>query len=159
MPSPGPYDLFGNSISLSTGLDIGVHQSSYLPPSSGPSFATLFVGQAADSDTDGDGVAALIEYALGGSLSQNDATKLPSVIRSGNLLLMTLVERVNDPKLSVQCQWSRDLVVGGWSSVGVTRSVDADQNGVPPGFEKVTYQVDCSGSSKAFMRILMSINN
>lgn len=148
-----------NSISPSTGLDICVHQSSYSPPGSGPSFATLFAGQTADSDADGDGVAALVEYALGGSTGGNDVAKLPGVVRNGNLLSMTVVERVNDPKLSVQAQWCGDLGAGGWSSSGVVRNVDADQSEVPAGFQRATYQVDCTGVDKRFMRISISINN
>ena len=72
-----------NSISPSTGLDICVHQSSYSPPGSGPSFATLFAGQTVDSNVDRDGVAALVKYLLGGSSGGNDAAKLPGVVQFG----------------------------------------------------------------------------
>ena len=122
-----------------------------------PSFASLFAGQGASSDDDGDGVLALVEYGLGGSATSSDSDKLPraSVLQDpvlGESLAMMVVERVNDPSLRIFPETSAEvsfLILGSTP----TRSVSTDQGGVPPGFARVTYSVPIDGKSKQFLRL------
>ena len=122
-----------------------------------PSFASLFAGQGASSDDDGDGVLALVEYGLGGSATTSDSDKLPraSVLQDpvlGESLAMMVVERVNDPSLRIFPETSAEvsfLILGSTP----TRSVSTDQGGVPPGFARVTYSVPIDGKSKQFLRL------
>ena len=67
-----------------------------------PSFESLFGGQTANSDANGDGVPALAEYALGGSTNSNNLGILPSLSTNTNrLFTLTAIVRTNDPKLSI----------------------------------------------------------
>jgi len=117
-----------------------------------PSFASLFAGQAADSDVDGDGVLALVEYGLGGSATSSDSDKLPQAAVLDESFTMTVVERINDPSLQIIPETAAEvsfLVLGSTPA----RSVSTDQGGVPPGFARVTYSVPIDGKSKQFLRL------
>jgi hypothetical protein len=122
-----------------------------------PSFASLFAGQGASSDDDGDGVPALVEYGLGGSATSSDSDKLPQAAVLGESFTMTVVERVNDPILKIIPETAAEvsfLVLGSTP----TRSVSTDKGGVPPGFARVTYSVPLDGKTKQFLRLRFQIN-
>lgn len=90
-----------------------------------PSFAEAYPGQGAWSDTDGDGVAALTEYALGWSASLGSANKggiLPVINQSSNRLVLNYQVRTNDPKVSVVPEGSAELTPTNWGGTGITVS-------------------------------------
>jgi hypothetical protein len=74
---------------------------------------------------------------------------------NGSNMEMTVVERIDDPSLTKVAEVSADL--GSWSSAGVTRTVSANQTGVPAGFQRVTYSVTPPSSSHAFMRMRVTL--
>lgn len=90
-----------------------------------PSFVEAYPGQGALSDADGDGVSALMEYALGWSASLGNAGKgavLPAMGQSGNRLVLNYQVRTNDPKVTVVPEASGDLGSVSWASTNVTVS-------------------------------------
>jgi hypothetical protein len=119
--------------------------------SSGPSFESLFPGQAADSDVDGDGVPALAEYALNGSTNSNDIGKLPQ-IEDGAVLAISAVVRTNDARLTTDAVTSANLS-GGWNGPVVEGTVHSDQSGVTNGFQRRRYFIDGSTNNQSFIRM------
>ena len=119
----------------------------------GTSFGTLFGDQTATSDANGDGVPALVEYALNGTNSNNLGI-LPQVTRSNNTLTLSAIVRTNDTNLSVYPQATTDLGSGTWSSTGFTTI--SSTNGVPEGFVRNTYIYDAGSNSRAFLRLTVT---
>jgi glycosidase len=119
--------------------------------SGGPSFESLFPGQAADSDVDGDGVPALAEYALNGSTDSNDAGKLPQ-IEDGSMLAISAVVRTNDSRLTTDAVTSANLSAG-WNGPVVEGTVHSDQSGVTNGFQRRRYFIDGSTNNQSFIRM------
>ena len=123
----------------------------------GPTFASVFPGQTATSDLDGDGIKALVEYAIGGSSGENDSAKLPRAQIVGSTFTMTVVERINDPVLSISTEVSSNLSFASPITPGPVRSESPDQSGVPTGFKKAIYSMPTSGFQKLFMRLKASL--
>ena len=121
-----------------------------------PSFESLFPGQAADSDVDGDGVPALAEYALNGATNSNDAGKLPQV-EDGQLLTISAVVRTNDPRLTVDAVTSSNLS-SGWNGPVVTGTPHADTNNVPAGFQRQRFFYDATQFTNSHGFIRMRFN-
>jgi glycosidase len=117
----------------------------------GTSFESLFPGQSATSDIDQDGVPALVEFALGGSSNANDAGLLPRAARDGSNLSLTAVVRTGDSAPVVTAQSSTNL--GGSWTPGLAGEVDADQSGVPEGFQRRVFAFDAGSSPRAFLRL------
>lgn len=115
------------------------------------SFDSAFPGQTPTSDVDNDGVAALFEYALAGSDPANDLTKLPQAVQQGETLALTVVERIDDAKVTIVPEASADL--GAWSGTGILRTVSNIQADVPQGFQRVTYSLTTPNASRIFMRL------
>lgn len=68
-------------------------------------------GVTADSDDDHDGILAVVEYALGLSLSAPDT--LPTLVRNGGSITLTFAKGTiagNDPALSYRIMGSENLV-------------------------------------------------
>lgn len=114
-------------------------------------FDSAFPGQTPTSDVDNDGVVALFEYALAGSDPANDLTKLPQAAQQGETLALTVVERIDDAKVTIVPEASADL--GGWSGTGILRTVSNIQADVPQGFQRVTYSLTTPNASRMFMRL------
>lgn len=125
----------------------------------GPSFSDWSGGVASNSDDDGNGYAALAEFALGASapgaffdppaatLSRTDGT---------NYLSLTAVVRTNSPGLSVLGQVSHDIAAADpWSANGV--EVIATTNGVPADFEQRTYRIPATNNA-SFLRLQFQID-
>ncbi|MEI8386675.1 MAG: hypothetical protein WCG76_03655, partial [Verrucomicrobiota bacterium] len=130
-----------------------------LTVTAGISFATEFPGQAPGSDSDHDGVPAFVEYALGGSLTTNDAALLPQISSNGSKLSLTAVVRTNDPTLTVTGQWTSNLASQvSWSSTGVQSEASANQTGVAAGFERRVFSIDRGASTQTFMRLRFESN-
>ena len=90
-----------------------------------PSFAEAYPGLAASSDVDGDGMSALVEYAMGWSASLGSAGKssaLPQFSQAGNRLVLNYQVRTNDPAVTVTPEASGDLAATNWGLSGVTVS-------------------------------------
>jgi hypothetical protein len=88
-----------------------------------PSFAVAYPGESATSDVDGDGWAALVEYALGWSRAQGSVGKsaiFPQTVVENQRLVLNYQVRTNDPKVEVTAETSSDLGNPlSWSSAGV----------------------------------------
>jgi hypothetical protein len=116
------------------GLSYGTNQVSVVPMTS-----------AVPGDADGDGVADLLEYALGGSVSASDAGLLPQYQYDGQGLWLTCVMRTNDPSLTAWGETSSNLTEPNtWSSAGVQKLSGISQTNVPSGFERQTWWTDCA---------------
>ncbi|MFM6172508.1 MAG: immunoglobulin domain-containing protein, partial [Sphaerospermopsis kisseleviana] len=89
----------------------------------GPSFASEFGGASATSDSDGDGVYALLEYAFGGSTNRNDWDLLPAIDQSGpDELSIRYFARTNDPSLVFRPVGTKTLS-GSWTTNGIVTTV------------------------------------
>ncbi len=152
--APSVANLFGNTLSfLSVGsVTITASQTgneNYLAAT--PVLATITVDEAWTSDSDGDGLPALLEYALGGSTNSNDQALLPQATLSGSILRMTAVVRTNDANLIIQPEASTDLITS-WFSNNITTNTN-DQTSVPVGFQRREYGFDAGTNSRAFLRL------
>jgi hypothetical protein len=116
------------------GLSYGTNQVSITPMTS-----------AIPGDADGDGVADLLEYAFGGSVTTWDMGLLPQFQYDGQGLKLTCVMRTNDPSLSAWGETSWNLSdTNAWSSAGVQKLSGISQTNVAPGFERQTWWTDCA---------------
>jgi hypothetical protein len=121
----------------------------------GSSFASSPWGsQDANSDANGDGVAAILEYAFGGVAGSNNLGVLPQMTRTNTTLSLSVLVRTDDPKLSVFPQAANSLGTNAWSSSGFTTNFST--NGVPAGFERRTYIYDAGTNPRAFLRIAVT---
>jgi hypothetical protein len=115
----------------------------------GDTFESLFPGQDPNSDIDNDGIPALIEYALGGSSTANDASRLPQLSRDGNNLKLTAVVRTSGSTVTAQ---SSTNLSGAWST-GIEGTDDPNQDGVATGFKRRVFTFDATTNPRAFMRL------
>jgi hypothetical protein len=115
----------------------------------GDTFESLFPGQDPNSDIDNDGIPALVEFALGGSSSGNDASLLPQLIRDGNSLKLTAIVRNTGSVVTAQ---SSTNLGGAWST-GIEGTDDPNQDGVATGFKRRVFTFDATTNPRAFMRL------
>ena len=121
------------------------------PP--GPTFASTFGSTTPTSDNDGDGVPALIEYALGGSTNSNDLNLLPTAVLTGSSLSITAMVRTNDTNLLIYPQATYDLTSSNnWTSSGFTTNT-SNQTNVPTGFQRREYQYNAGTNPRAFLKL------
>jgi len=115
-----------------------------------------FVGDAF-SDANGDGVPALVEYALGGSTNSNNLGILPSLSTNTNrLFTLTAIVRTNDPKLSILPVVSTNLGTNNWTNAFFITNTPTNQVGVPSGFARREFTYTNTNSSRAFLRLSIS---
>jgi len=120
------------------------------PPT--PTFASTFGSSTPTSDSDGDGVPALVEYALGGGTNGNDQSLLPVATLSGSSLSMSAVVRTNDTNLLIYPEVTLDLGSStNWTSSGFT--TNSSTSGVPDGFARKTYEFNASTNRRAFLKL------
>ena len=86
----------------------------------------LVSGEHADPDQDG--IANLMECAMGLPPRQNSQADLPVTSRTGNLVTLTFRKSVQASEIFTAAQVSTDLMV--WTTVGVTESVIATEAGI-----------------------------
>ena len=125
-----------------------------------PSFAEAYPGLAASSDGDGDGVSALMEYAMGWSAALGSAGKssaLPQFSQVGNRLVLNYQVRTNDPKVSVTPEASGDLAGTNWGLSGVTVSNLGTTNVGGETFARRSASVPMDGS-RGFLRLRVMQN-
>lgn len=120
------------------------------PP--GPTFASTFGSTAPTSDSDGDGVPALVEYALGGGTNGNDLNLLPVPTLAGANISMAAVVRTNDTNLTIYPQAAYNLSSTNWTSSGFTTNT-SNQTNVPAGFQRREYQFNAGTNPRAFLKL------
>lgn len=116
-------------------------------------------GTNPNADEDGDGVSNAVEFVLGGTISSNDLSKLPTPAVSGGNITFTFNRAVAsiDPKTTVTIEVSTDLVT--WNTPPSPYAVpDAATGPVNPGvtvvedtfpsFDTVTLTVPKDAASK-----------
>jgi hypothetical protein len=120
------------------------------PPTA--TFASTFGGATPTSDGDGDGVPALVEYALGGGTNGNDQSLLPVATLAGSTLSMSAVVRTNDTNLLIYPEATLDLGSStNWTSSGFTTNTST--SGVPDGFARKTYEFNANTNRRAFLKL------
>jgi subtilisin family serine protease len=120
------------------------------PPTA--TFASTFGGTTPTSDGDGDGVPALVEYALGGGTNGNDQSLLPVATLTGSTLSMSAVVRTNDTNLLIYPEATLDLGSStSWTTSGFTTNTST--SGVPDGFAQKTYEFNASTNRRAFLKL------
>ena len=117
------------------------------------SFTAAYPASLPASDANGDGVPALIEYALGGSSQSNNLGVLPSVTQSNSILKLMALIRTNDTNLLVYPEATLNLGAStNWMTFGFTTNLP-DQTGVPAGFQRREYQFNASTNRRAFLKL------
>ena len=104
------------------------------------------------SDADGDGIPALVEYALGGSINGNDQSLLPVPSASGSNISMAAVVRTNDANLLIYPQACLNLSSSNWISSGFTTNT-SNQTNVPAGFQRREYLFNAGTNTRAFLKL------
>jgi hypothetical protein len=104
-------------------------------------------------DFDGDGVANLMEYALGGSPIKSDAAlSHPDFQLFENYFVHS--ERTDDPSLTYTVEWTDDLVNAGGVMGWRTRNVESVSESVFSNVLKtVTNQIPVDGKDQQFIRL------
>jgi len=127
-------------------------------------FDNVMGGVSPTSDSDNDGVNALLEYALGGATNRNDQDRMPVSSFSNNELSLTYLARVDDANLSILPEVTTDLgSTSGWvssaspnSGIAVTILGTVDINGTTLERRRATVAIDSTGAK--FMRIKTILN-
>jgi acetyl esterase/lipase len=127
-------------------------------------FDNVMGGVSPTSDSDNDGVNALLEYALGGATNRNDQDRMPVSSFSNNELSLTYLARVDDANLSILPEVTTDLgSTSGWvssaslnSGIAVTILGTVDINGTTFERRRATVAIDSTGAK--FMRIKTILN-
>lgn len=119
--------------------------------------------QDLEADPDNDSMINLLEYALGGNPSSTDLDSvLPQIDHSSGSLRVTFLRLKPsvDSSITYKAELTNDLANTPWSEAEVTITVDADQNGVPAYYEKVTATANTSIAAETegqqFIRIVVS---
>jgi glycosidase len=127
--------------------------------SSGASFGQLFPGQAPDSDLDGDGIPALLDYGLGGT-TNHDSNILPQMDLTNGKLTLTALIRTNDPMLTHRAVWNANLnAPNAWQTSNVTSTRHTNQDGATDGLERRVFSIDEGSHSELFMRLQFELQN
>jgi len=127
------------------------------------SFAEVYPDGLMGPDGNGDGITALVEYALGGNPFVNNTGIMPSLkpITNNTLTLVTLVR--TSPVSNV---WVTPVVAttlgtnsSNWSPNGFLQTNSTNQFDVPPGFvrREFTY-TNTNNSPRVFLRLSISTN-
>jgi hypothetical protein len=111
-----------------------------------------------EADPDGDGVANLLEYALGGEPLQNDRSILPVISVSGGTLRFTFL-RPDGPEsaLGLTVQSSSDLAawinhtIGATSGAANGATITVEENGSAP--DSITVLIPIDGAVRKFVRL------
>ena len=124
-------------------------------------FANLFNDAPANSDTDGDGVPALLEYAFDGSVGANDQSKLPEMNLTNGNLALTAVVRTDDPTLIIEPVRTTNLGLGlsGWSTNQTSQTNSTNTTGVPAGFQRKIFSTTVTNDPRVFLRLQIRTNS
>jgi len=126
-----------------------------------PSFAGSFPNLGPNDDPDGDGIPALMEYALGGSVGISDLDKLPQTEFSNNTLRLIAVVRTNDPNLIIEPVRSTTLgqEASTWTTNQTISTNHPNTSGVAPGFQRRIYSTTGTNEIMAFLRLQVRTNS
>ncbi len=104
-----------------------------------------------DGDTDGDGLANLLEYALP---TDTNGPVLPHIQGVSNgLVTMTALVRTNDAVLTYQPLACTDLSSStNWIQSGIHTNIPVQTN-VPAGFQRREYQFNAGTNTRAFLKL------
>ena len=116
-----------------------------------------------EADPDGDGMANLLEHALGGDPLENNRSILPGVGASGGNVLLTFL-RPDGPEsvLSLTVQSSADLAAWTDHTVGATSGtsngaiIAVEENGTAP--DSITVLIPLDGAARKFVRLQAATN-
>lgn len=100
---------------------------------------------APTEDYDGDGVANLLEYALGLNPAQPSSIQLPQAQNSGGNLSIGFTTPVGVSGITYGAEWSPNLQAGSWTPVS--------NSGVPP---QNTFSVPVGSNAKMFIRLVIT---
>jgi hypothetical protein len=105
-----------------------------------------------ESDTDNDGLAHLMEYALGGTVGTNDIGLLPTHQLNGNAFELHYQKNNALTDITYTVSTTTDLSAGGWTTEAVTTTLDGPAN--PTGVESYKASVDVAPTQpKRFLRL------
>ena len=122
-------------------------------------FTGEFGGVAPESDSDRDGISALLEYAFGGATNRNDADRMPQAASSNNELSLTYFARTNDTNLSIVPERTTDLSsTNSWTNTGITVSSLGTTNIRGTDFERRKAALSTTNSVRQFLRLKVKSN-
>lgn len=105
-----------------------------------------------EADPDGDGIPNLLEFALGTDPWQSDAARAPSVMQTGeNVLLRFTLRDELDRKLRYVVTQSNDFV--NWTEVPLSALSGAEVDTALPGSTTYEYTVPSSPTAPMFLRL------
>ena len=114
---------------------------------------------ASQNDYDKDGFSNLAEYALGGSPVVSNSSITPLTERIANKTRLTAIIRTSDTALVAGAETTTDLTnPASWTTTGVQKILPVSQTGVASGFERMTFEINDSGSAKRFVRLRFDLN-
>jgi hypothetical protein len=115
--------------------------------------------QSASADADNDGLTNLLEYVLGGSLSANDSSRMPSVRISGNELILSFTARSGITGLTpVSLGFvGATSLASTFAAETLTKKTGVSQAGVAAGFEKQEWALSTSSAPRKFVRIKVTL--
>lgn len=147
--------LEGGSVSADKDLTFYVHGTVFVPSDPYEAWAAGYVGFTdtdLDSDPEGDGLNNMMEYAMNGDPTQNDAASVkPATHSDGSWFVHVHTERVGDPSLSysVELDQSGNLPMASWSTNGIEWVSDSAVSG---DYKSVTNRTDATDSQE-FIRL------
>jgi hypothetical protein len=136
-------------------LTFYVHGSVFVPTDPYDAWAAGYPGFSdtdLESDPEGDGLNNMMEYALNGDPTQNDAaTVKPATHSDGSWFIHVHTERVGDASLSyeVQLDQNGNLPMASWATNGIEWVADSAVSG---DYKSVTNRTDATGSQE-FIRL------
>lgn len=108
------------------------------------------------SDADHDGIANLVEYALGSHAGQAGSLATTALVEENGVFRIRFLCRNDDPALSVIVETSADLDLGSWSPVPQPPSVmPVPPSPAPPGYDWLEAEIPTVGN-KRFARVRVS---
>lgn len=106
------------------------------------------------SDSDNNGMADLVEYALGGAATGNSPSILPTPTLVGTNLRISYLARTNDSNLVIRPVVSTNLSdSNGWNTNGVVKIAGVATNN---GFERQTWETPMGAGARKFLRLNIS---
>ena len=127
------------------------------------SFADMYPDGNPNADANGDGVNALVEFALGGNPHLNNSGIMPTLNPPTNntLTMVALVRTSPAGSVTVTPEVSTSLGTntGNWSSSGFWQTNSTNQVDVPTGFVRREFiYTNSNNSTRAFLRLSISNN-
>ncbi|NDA26598.1 MAG: hypothetical protein EBZ05_07140, partial [Verrucomicrobia bacterium] len=154
--SPGDSGNYSVSATNEAGFDSSDLVPVWVLP---VTFAGEFGGVAPESDSDRDGISALLEYAFGGATNRNDADRMPQAASSNNELSLTYFARTNDTNLSIVPERTTDLSsTNSWTNTGITVSSLGTTNIRGTDFERRKAALSTTNSVRQFLRLKVKSN-